>query len=114
MKYLCAVLESSEWPSVGLFSGKLFHTGDWDECLKASGPASIKGKYCLVQAHINVSAALKSERTYFDDTGWPDEGASAWDIIDAVRSMMMMVIIIIIMSNCSRCKNTYLLAHSQG
>ena len=80
--------ESSEWPTVGLFSGKLFHTGDWDECLKANGPANIKGQYCLVQAYIDFSAMLKSGRTSttnFDDTGWPDESASALNIIDAVR-----------------------------
>lgn len=42
------VMESSEWPSVGLFAGRMNNFGSYDKCLSISSHG-IEGRYCLVE-----------------------------------------------------------------
>ncbi|XP_075213754.1 nose resistant to fluoxetine protein 6-like [Lycorma delicatula] len=44
--------DASAKSPVGILSGNVFQLGDFDECLGVSQP--VKGKYCIVQIHINV------------------------------------------------------------
>ncbi len=48
------MLESSEWPAVGVLAGVTDHFGHYYECLNIKGP-EFKGKYCLPQAEISFS-----------------------------------------------------------
>lgn len=77
------VLESSEWPRVGLFSGVTYHLGDWAACLRSSGP-NIKGQYCLVEATYNFKYG-KFELPAPDWVDWPPENASVWEVLTLVN-----------------------------
>lgn len=78
-----SVMESTEWPRIGLFSGVTTHLGNYAECLRARGPG-IKGQYCLAQATYNFPATI-FDRPAPGWTQWPEENASVWKIIQMVR-----------------------------
>lgn len=71
---------------MGLLSGKTYHLGDWDECIKANGPF-IRGQYCLADLSINLTSGsiLINDTSRWDQ--WPREDSSAWDVIDTVGNL---------------------------
>lgn len=78
------VLESSEWPTVGIFSGSSVHMGDYSECLKSEAPR-FRGRYCLVSGvfRFNLAAGAVNNSGW---TNWPDENASVWAVINEVTA----------------------------
>ncbi|XP_065211070.1 uncharacterized protein LOC135839121 [Planococcus citri] len=69
------MLESSEWPLVGILYGLVNHMGNYDECLSISS-YGIDGQYCLVEAMYNYPDALHSEVVEN-----PDEKISSWEVV---------------------------------
>lgn len=74
-------MESSEWPSVGIFSGMVDHLGNYDECLSIS-EYGIEGQYCLAQTKYD----------YPDDPAYhkqpvekPNPKASVWEALIMVN-----------------------------
>lgn len=85
VSFAFSVMESSDWPSVGLFGGTLDHLGNWEECMMISS-RGVKGQYCLVQAKYTVSNRLMN-RTVIESRkpdGKPDENDSTWNAIEWV------------------------------
>lgn len=72
------MLESSEWPSVGVYAAMMYSMGNWDECLRIS-EYNVKGQYCLVNATFDP---LKSEPN--PDLDQLKEKASVWDALKKV------------------------------
>lgn len=79
-----SVMESSEWPSVGIFSGMVNHFGNYDECLTVS-MQGMKGQYCLAQAMYDYPGY--SSTSELEEV--PNEALSVWDA-------MLMVICVLI------------------
>ncbi len=77
-----SVYESSEWPSIGIFSGMTTHLGNYDECLLVS-MHNIKGKYCLVQGTYNFSDLI-GQKLATDADEWPSDELSVWEVIKMV------------------------------
>lgn len=73
-------MESSQWPSMGLFAGTVDSMGSYDECLMVSSHG-IRGQYCLAQASYNYSEVLDST----DIQEFPNEESSVWKNILAVN-----------------------------
>ncbi|XP_065206402.1 O-acyltransferase like protein-like isoform X2 [Planococcus citri] len=69
------MMESSEWPSVGIFSGTGAHLGNFEECLTISS-YNIKGQYCLADAIYDYPDILQNELVEV-----PDERISAWEAV---------------------------------
>ncbi|XP_065201228.1 nose resistant to fluoxetine protein 6-like [Planococcus citri] len=69
------MMESSEWPSVGIFSGMVAHLGNYDECLKISS-YGVKGQYCLAEVDYDYPDVSLSELVEV-----PDEKRSAWEAL---------------------------------
>lgn len=78
-------MESSDWPRVGLFTGGNNHLGHFAACLKSEGPG-IRGQYCLVQMAYNFTID-ETEKVTLGRINWPDESASAWKVVNMVRTM---------------------------
>lgn len=76
--------ESSEWPSVGLFSGTTNHLGNWDECMMISSN-SIKGKYCLVEGTYRFDKLI-NDRLQHEAVEWPGDELSVWEILKMVST----------------------------
>ncbi|XP_065222006.1 uncharacterized protein LOC135846697 [Planococcus citri] len=69
------MMESSEWPLAGIFSGKVDHLGNYDQCLAISS-YSIKGRYCLAKVAFNYSDTAQSEA--LEEL---DQRISAWNAL---------------------------------
>ncbi|XP_065222003.1 nose resistant to fluoxetine protein 6-like [Planococcus citri] len=54
------MMESSEWPLAGIFSGTVDYLGNYDQCLAISS-YSIKGRYCLAKVAYSYSDTAQSE-----------------------------------------------------
>ena len=76
------VLESSQWPEVGLFAGMTFHLGNFDECLMITNAYGMKGQYCLVEGTYNLldEDVIKPEVPI----EWPDNELSTWSALQMV------------------------------
>ena len=60
--------ESSEWPSVGVYSGMVDHLGNFAECLRAAGPQGITGKFCMARMQIkNFPVSHLGPATYLSE-----------------------------------------------
>lgn len=81
------MLESSQWPEVGLFAGMTYHLGNFDECLMISA-YGIKGQYCLVESayRFHDYRFMKSNRDNIDQivVEWPTDELSAWSALQMV------------------------------
>ena len=79
-----SVKESSEWPVVALLSGRMFHLGDWDECLTAKA-SDFKGQYCLVQTLVRHEQSSQHEpsRRHLDR---PPDNSSARHVTEEVSA----------------------------
>ena len=84
MLFFFSVLESSEWPSVGIFSGTRYHLGNFDECTKISA-YNIRGQYCLAEATYHYPDTLQNEVVEE-----PDEKISAWDALTMVFVLLLL------------------------
>ncbi|XKL64038.1 hypothetical protein PGB90_004124 [Kerria lacca] len=73
------LLESSDWPSVGIYSGMLDHLGNWDECVLISS-YNIKGQYCLAQAKYTLTDISLHKPINITDK--PSEESSVWSAIE--------------------------------
>ncbi|KAK7576666.1 hypothetical protein V9T40_012952 [Parthenolecanium corni] len=74
--------ESSEWPSVGLYSGMVEHLGNWDGCLRASGPNDIAGKYCIAEIILkNLPVDDYHSDRHLTTKGYECEDCSAWSML---------------------------------
>ncbi|KAK7576665.1 hypothetical protein V9T40_012951 [Parthenolecanium corni] len=74
--------ESSEWPSVGLYSGVVEHLGNWDGCLRASGPNDIAGKYCIAEIILkNLPIDDYDSDRHLTTKGCECEDCSAWSML---------------------------------
>lgn len=81
------MLESSEWPSVGLFSGRLDHLGNYDECLSISSH-EIKGQYCLAQVIYNdLDEHPDFGKNPVQD---PDQKISVWEALAMVKCYLLL------------------------
>ena len=77
-----AVKESSEWPSLGLYSGIVDHLGNWAECMRASGPDGIRGQYCLAEMTIkNFPTNHYDSAGHLSTVGCDCEECSAWSML---------------------------------
>lgn len=86
-----SVFESSEWPYVGLFSGKVDHWGNYDECLMVSSHG-LRGQYCLAEAAFDFPA--NSASVYGTSVAYqPDEEASVWDTLQMVRKYRSFLVV---------------------
>ncbi|XKL64934.1 hypothetical protein PGB90_005020 [Kerria lacca] len=67
------MLESSQWPSVGIYAGMTYHMGNFDECVMIS-KSTFSGKYCLVNAAYEIpfqnDIPLLSEFANENDSVW--------------------------------------------
>lgn len=54
-------MESTQWPSFGVFSGTVDHLGNFDECLLISSHG-VKGQYCLARGIYNIIDSAKYPR----------------------------------------------------
>ncbi|XP_065211272.1 O-acyltransferase like protein-like isoform X2 [Planococcus citri] len=71
------MMESSEWPLVGILSGKVDHMGNYDECLAISS-YGIGGRYCLAKVEYHYSdTAARSELVQE-----PDKRNSVWNTVN--------------------------------
>lgn len=59
-------MESSEWPSVGIYAGTVHHLGNWHECMSVSYE-NIRGQYCIVEVEYDFQSADASKQ---DDSVW--------------------------------------------
>lgn len=85
------VLESSDWPTLGLLSGITTHLGNWAECLEANG-SGVSGQYCLVQAKFNYK--LPEEEDYCDELTSDNmklNDASAWQVMQKVKTQLFCI-----------------------
>ncbi|KAK7576664.1 hypothetical protein V9T40_012950 [Parthenolecanium corni] len=74
--------ESSEWPSVGLYSGVVEHLGNWDGWLRASGPNDIAGKYCIAEIILkNLPVDDCDSDRHLTTKGCECEDCSAWSML---------------------------------
>ena len=78
------MLESSQWPSVGIFSGMLDHLGNYDECLWIN-TEFVKGQYCLTQAIYDYEINDESVRKIQGQLDFADETKPAWNALKMVR-----------------------------
>ncbi|XP_065222000.1 nose resistant to fluoxetine protein 6-like [Planococcus citri] len=69
------MMESSEWPLAGIFSGTVDYLGNYDQCLEISA-YSIKGRYCLANVAYHYSDTVQSES--FEEL---DQRISAWSAL---------------------------------
>lgn len=79
------MLESSDWPTLGLLSGITTHLGNWAECMEANG-GGVSGQYCLVQAKLNYT--LYEEEDYSEELAGVNiklNDASAWQVMQKVN-----------------------------
>lgn len=83
------VLESSEWPSFGIYAGIVYSLGNYEECLLVS-EYGVKGQYCLVTAIYDKTQKQDSINSY----EWPDERASVWDALEKVNLKNYFIIIL--------------------
>ncbi len=83
--HFVAVLESSEWPSVGLFTGMMHHLGNWDECLRVH-EYDFRGQYCLPAAKFEVDFEEPDIENPEDWIYWPNEDLSVWRILQKVKN----------------------------
>lgn len=74
-------MESSEWPSVGLFSGRTTHLGDYDECLSISSHG-IKGQYCLPEITYDYVHDPTHIKNAVEN---PPQDVSVWEAITMVN-----------------------------
>ncbi|KAK7602173.1 hypothetical protein V9T40_009614 [Parthenolecanium corni] len=65
------MFESSEWPRVGLLSGKKYHLGSWTECVNTDAK-TFKGQYCLVEAKFDFSHLEKPRAVGMESSAWND------------------------------------------
>ncbi|XKL64935.1 hypothetical protein PGB90_005021 [Kerria lacca] len=72
------MLESSQWPYVGIFSGITYHLGNWKECVVIS-EYNVTGKYCLVETTYH---RLNEQEITNSENDFPDEKASVWSAIE--------------------------------
>ncbi|KAK7588223.1 hypothetical protein V9T40_005468 [Parthenolecanium corni] len=79
------MLESSEWPSVGVYAAMTYSMGNWDECLRVD-QYEIKGQYCLVEASYDWTENFENNKTDNKYT-WPDERASVWNALKKFNKM---------------------------
>ena len=80
------MLESSQWPFTGIFSGMLDHLGNYDECLWVNSHG-VKGQYCLVQATYNYEVDKIPTRKISGSLELIDEMKSVWSILKMVSLM---------------------------
>ncbi|KAK7605049.1 hypothetical protein V9T40_006235 [Parthenolecanium corni] len=74
--------ESSEWPSVGVYSGMVDHLGNFAECLRAAGPEGITGKFCMARMQIkNFPISPHDPAICLSTEGYECEQCSAWSIL---------------------------------
>lgn len=76
------MLESSEWPSVGLLSGTTTHLGNWDECLLVSMP-NMQGKYCLIEGSYGFDKIINNNSA-LEVVEWPSDELTVWEILRMV------------------------------
>lgn len=74
------MLESSQWPSFGIYAGTMYSLGNYEECLLVS-EYGVKGQYCLVSAMYEKKEKPKNLNPY----EWPDERASVWNALEQVE-----------------------------
>lgn len=74
------MLESSEWPSVGLLAGTTIHLGSYDECLLVS--TTIRGKYCLVEGSFGYDKIMNNSA--LEAVEWPSDELTVWEILRMV------------------------------
>lgn len=78
------MLESAQWPYVGVFSGMLDHFGNYDECLWVSAHG-IKGQYCLAQATYDFEVDNNSShQVSAGSLDFADETKPAWNALKMV------------------------------
>ena len=77
------VLESSQWPYVGIFSGMLEHMGNFDECLWVNSHG-VKGQYCLAKATYDHQADPTAARMVSGELDLADETKPAWSALKMV------------------------------
>ena len=77
------MLESSQWPEVGLFAGMTYHLGNFDECLMISAH-EIRGQYCLVEGAYNLFDKGYNQDNIETVVEWPKDELSAWSALHMV------------------------------
>lgn len=77
--------ESSEWPSVGVYSGMVDHLGNFAECLRAAGPEGITGKFCMARMQIKNFPVAHLDPAIYLSEGCECEQCSTWSILQKVR-----------------------------
>ncbi|KAK7582380.1 hypothetical protein V9T40_013825 [Parthenolecanium corni] len=77
-------MESTEWPSTGLFAGMTKSLGNYEECVRAIGP-SFRGQYCLAQLSYDYN---DSDDSYSTDilSGQEMNKMSVWRVMKMVGS----------------------------
>lgn len=73
--------ESSEWPKVGLFQGKLAHLGNFDECLVVD-VYGIKGQHCTIESTYDFEEIGDIKLKHPLDT--PNQESSVWVALQMV------------------------------
>lgn len=75
-------MESTQWPSVGVFAGTVDHFGNFDECLVISSHG-VKGQYCLARGKYSIIDSSKFHREPIL-TEKVHQEASVWSAIESV------------------------------
>lgn len=76
------MLESSQWPRVGIFAGITYHLGNYDECLMVTSH-TFQGQYCLAEGTYDFNN-VESNHDLLQPVEWPTENLSAWEAIKMV------------------------------
>ncbi|KAK7604565.1 hypothetical protein V9T40_005751 [Parthenolecanium corni] len=74
-------MESTQWPSVGVFAGTVDHFGNFDECLVISSHG-VKGQYCLARGKYSIIDSSKFPREPIL-TEKVHQEASVWSAIES-------------------------------
>lgn len=87
--------ESSEWPSVGVYSGMVDHLGNFAECLRAAGPEGITGKFCMARMQIkNFPISPHDPAICLSTEGYECEQCSAWSILRKVGQCLYLLLFV--------------------